>query len=101
MANKTEFCHYYNSEETNPFKDADKSLFWEYERVWASDDTTISDDDIDEYINIGLRTFEQYDGTPLSLKAVLFNRFCKWKSYSMLDCVDDFKDWYINKYKKG
>lgn len=105
-ANLTQYCSYYKGEKANPFegRSAEKSAFWNYERFWA--DTKMADDGehvtpidamVDDYIRDGLRTFEQYDNVPLSLKAVLYNRYLQWNETP----PDGFKQWYINKYRKG
>lgn len=51
-----------------------------------------------EYTNAGLSNFEMYDGVPITLKAVLFNRYCK---YAERTDIEGFKDLYQSTYIKG
>ena len=78
MADKTfllRFCRHYKGQEHNP--DPQDSV-WRYERFWVEmsmSDTPDFSRQLDEYIEAGLTDFNAYDGTPLTLKAVLYNRF--------------------------
>lgn len=47
------------------------------------------------YINYNLETFNVSDGVPISLKALLFNRYTHWESYFT---AEGFKEWYISSY---
>lgn len=99
-------CKYYKGGDTCPFTDNDGSMFWFYEKAWvismSSDSPTLLlDEYIDDYIRVGLRNFIDMDDTPLSLKALLFNRFCKWSGGSQSECVGAFKKFYIYDYLKG
>ena len=47
------------------------------------------------YIEFGLETFSLDDGVPLSLKAILFNRYMHW-SYG--GTVAGFKTFYFEHY---
>lgn len=38
--------------------------------------------------------FEKYDDTPITLKALLFNRFGYWFSGGLMEMVDPFKKYY-------
>lgn len=51
---------------------------------------------LEEYLRAGLRTFNMYDDTPATLKAVLFNRFMQ--QAEGLARVEDFKRWYDRFY---
>lgn len=98
-------CHYYKGEKECSFKDENKRLFWEWERWWY-EQTVLSDDAgcsrisplLDEYFQAELSSFEIYDNTPITLKAVIFNRHCK-----LMERVDvsGFKSLYLEQYKKG
>lgn len=99
------FCRYYKGEKENPFegKDQNKAMLWFYERTWVFDtlkayenNVDVFSDILDEYVNVGLGTFQQADGVPASLKAVLFNRYAKGGN-SLQDEVEPFKKFY-NKY---
>lgn len=101
----THNCHYYKGEQQNPFEgiDQNKAMLWFYESVWARETSQPNSDCyasiVDEYNFAGLTDFEQGDGVPLSLKALLFNRYCKG-CYSMLDAVEPFKKFYREYYIK-
>jgi len=101
-----QFCRYYKGENDNPFdgKDGTKAMLWFYERVWIDEMQEIAKDKeqkeshssfdyLDEYLNYGLADFEKMDNIPISLKALLFNRYAK-SSYSMRDAVKPFKQFY-------
>lgn len=97
-------CRYYKGENECPFKNEDEKLFWSWERWWY-EQTALSNDAgcsrispfIDEYLKAGLANFEIYDNTPITLKAVIFNRYCKLGE--RVD-IDGFKRLYLNKYRK-
>lgn len=97
-----QFCRYYKGEKVCPFTD-ERLSFWDLEKSWISayenGQNDFLDECIDEYTSIGLATFEWDDDVPVSLKALLFHRYCK-NSYSMMDAINPFKDWYVNKYRK-
>ena len=93
----TKLCRYYKGEKENPYKNGNKALFWDYERVWI--DLSVDKDEmlgnmLDEYISAGLSEFEMQDDTPVALKALLYNRFCHWQ---MADTAS-FKKWYCDTY---
>lgn len=93
------FCRYYRGESDNPFKNDDtRAILWDYERTWVSDNLKDGDfsDYLNDYIAVGLQDFAKYDDTPVTLKAMLFNRYAK-SEYSMQSAVPRFKDFY-NKY---
>lgn len=107
MANKKDyikFCRYYKGEKDNPYKGGYEALFWDYEKGWVEASLIKFEflfEYISDYIGVGLRDFEKTDDTPLSLKALLFNRFCHWDSGSAVDCVEPFMDFYLNVYIKN
>ena len=89
------FCRYYKGEKECPGNK--KASFWEYERKWV--DLSMSKDDIlgnmlDEYIAYGLGDFEKMDNTPITLKALLFNRYSHWMGCDTYG----FKNWYRKEY---
>lgn len=51
-----------------------------------------------EYTDAGLSSFELYDGVPITLKAVLFNRYCK---YAESVDIEGFRKLYRATYIKG
>lgn len=99
------FCRYYKGETKNPFdeKDQDKAMLWFYENCWIEQVSTgkgkeIMMEYISEYSNAGLSMFEINDEIPVSLKALLFNRYSRG-AYSMADAVEPFKEFYHKYYK--
>lgn len=81
----THLCIYYKGEKEYPFREADKQMFWLGEKWWTEQTELASDAGCEriapilkEYTNAGLSNFEMYDGVPITLKAVLFNRYCKY-----------------------
>ncbi len=54
---------------------------------------------IGDFIGLGLGDFSNDDGVPLSLKALLFNRFAK-SCYSMQSAVEPFMEFYRQYYFK-
>ena len=94
-------CRYYHGEKEAPKPDV-KAMFWQYERRWLQLMTdakgTTLEDMIDDYNLAGLAHFQMQDDTPLSLKALLFSRFCHWRSASLQDCAEEFQKWYQEEY---
>lgn len=94
-------CKYYKGERTCP-SDTNE-MFWNYERSWMGyrldADSDFLHNCLEDYHNAGLFDFEQNDGVPDTLKALLFDRFCHWNSGTMLECVEPFKKFYRNKYR--
>lgn len=99
-------CRYYKGEDNSPFQDDnDASYFWDIERVWVNNNLIEDKHDIltkmvDEYHSVGLFDFQSTDNIPLTLKAMLFNRFMKG-GLSMSDAVEPFKRFYSNVYMKS
>lgn len=74
-----------------------KAFLWEYEKKWVElmiNDNPLLDGMISVYISNGLRDFEQMDNTPLTLKALLFNRYSHW----LKEDADGFRRWYKTEY---
>ena len=78
-----------------------------YEKDWLmsmlrgyenKDKPSIIDSYLTEYNLAGLSLFEMHDSVPVTLKALLFNRFAK-TCYSMADAVKPFKEFYNEYYK--
>ena len=100
-------CRYYNGVDEVPDSLPEgKDIFWDYERVWTGWVLEGSDrlqKNIDYYT-------EEYDlpnllpgndGTPLGLKALLFNRYDHWVGFmggSRDEYAMSFKEWYLDKY---
>lgn len=97
-----DYCRYYKGEDKNPYSD-ERSLLWDYERDWCEmqrKKSDLLDTIMSDYNVAGLEDFECVDGTPVSLKAFLFNRYCHWSSGSPIECVEPFKQYYVETYKK-
>lgn len=74
-----------------------KCSFWEYERYWV--DFSMSDKGylsyiVGEYKQRGLSEYKRNDGTPISLKAILFNRYEYWNNSNNI--INDFTEWFDN-----
>ena len=105
MVNKKDlikFCRYFKGE-AEPSKETNV-LFWEYEKVWVELSENPKEDSenfkmvgnwLDDYLRAGLSLFKNDDGVPITLKALLFNRYTHW-----MQTNDGFKEWYINQYKQ-
>ena len=74
-----------------------------YEECWIrfhDKDEAYLDAVTQEYISAGLKDFSSDDGTPISLKAVLFNRYIHWGNpYNYEEECQGFKNWYISHYR--
>ena len=80
------------------FQLQDSSIFWFYESCWVR--MTINRECgleyCEDYIHMGLEDFLKDNGTPITLKALLHNRYFHWnEGYGR---AEDFKNWYINNY---
>ncbi len=82
-------------------------MLWMYEKDWIvlmlrelsdSNGQLILDSYLDEYSLAGLSQFEAQDSVPITLKALLFNRYAK-QSYSIVSAVESFKQLYKEYYK--
>lgn len=102
-------CRYYNGEHEVPMwiKEIGKELLWDYERIWVemhflkkTEDLKSNEkffkDKIRYYKKQGLGHFNDKDGVPISIKALLFNRYEHWTGGT----VDGFKEWYREQYLK-
>lgn len=104
-------CRYYNGEEEFPDSlPEEKAIFWDYERVWIRWNLEGFDrlqEDIDYFTEVYdlPHLLPSDDGTPLGLKALLFNRYDHWVgiygSQSREDYALNFKSWYIREYIAG
>ena len=93
-------CRYYNGEEYPP--EAVDSLMWGYEEAWVRmvlENNPTPQKCLDYYTKEfdlpSILPFEE-DGTPLGIKAILWNRLDHWSYYPAN--ADDFKNWYLNNY---
>lgn len=92
------FCRYYHGESECKLKDSQQCALWLYERAWVNsmktEDETLSRY-LDEYIDRGLTSFCETDNVPVTLKALLFNRYV---STAEMTDVNAFKKWYKDNY---
>ena len=98
-------CRYYKGEATNPYDgiDQNKAMLWFYESFWVNEMCRVQNEVfvyaeyVDDYQRAGLGSFAANDNVPLSLKALLFNRYAR-TAYSMADAVEPFKEFYVMYY---
>ena len=101
MEDLIKYCRYYKGEEFCPediSKDENESL-WYYEQLWVKRDELRDEKGYNTtgYIDYGLKDFNADDGVPITLKALLFNRYCHWSGGYGND-VEGFKKWYKKYY---
>lgn len=86
-------CFYYGK---NIPEDCGAHVGHMYEENWVqfhfNDDDFLLNETIN-YIRAGLGDFCADDGVPMSMKAILFNRFCHW---GYCETPDTFREWYGN-----
>lgn len=92
------YCRYYDGKTDT--QGGNVHLFAKYEKMWCEYQHTKNDaqlyrNSIAEYIYNGLMMFADYDKAPISLKALLFNRYCHWQYGG----ANEFKYWYDNTYR--
>ena len=71
---------------------------WNYECFWVKkndDENTKHVFDANGYYENDLKEFEPNDGTPIGLKALLWNRYEHWTSGTL----EGFKEWYLKYYQ--
>ena len=103
-------CRYYNGEEEVPNTlPKGKEIFWDYERVWVKwvlegyPNLQKSIDHYTEAYNLP-NLLPESDGTPLGIKAILFNRYDHWIGYMggpKEKYAQEFKEWYLSLYVAG
>ena len=99
--NYIQYCRYYHGEENCPESieqlPAGKAL-WFYEKRWVEFNMEGEDLhwELDEFNAYGMSDFSTDDGVPVSLKAILFNRY--YKGGYMEVGGASFKKWYQNTY---
>lgn len=92
-------CRYYKGDKDCESTDKDIETLCNVERMWVERmKTEDSDFDelLDEYITLGLTSFSETDDVPVTLKALLFNRFTQYND--RID-VEAFKKWYKKHYE--
>ena len=96
-----ELCRYYKGEKENPYKEEqNKACLGSYERAWLLEFTKPQSrllmSYLSQYTAVGLTCFSTDDNVPITLKALLFNRYARTQ-YSNYEAVESFKRFY-NKY---
>lgn len=94
-----QYCRYYKGGDVCPFDD-ERQMLWFYEQSWVT--AMLNDDDmleeyISDYVIVGLHDFSVTDDVPMSLKALLFNRYAK-TAQSMVSAARPFRDFYKRFY---
>lgn len=105
MNDLIKYCRYYKGEKECPesINEKGKSNIWFYEQIWVEREDLRDENEYNtlEYIRAGLKDFNVDDGSPLTLKALLFNRHTHWcGGYGLESDTKNFKEWYINNYLK-
>ncbi len=100
-------CRYYNGEDEVPGSLPEgKAIFWDYEQVWVRWMLEGSDK-LQKKIDYFTREYDlphllsEDDGTPLGLKALLFNRYDYWNGFmggSREAYAQNFKEWFFDEY---
>lgn len=98
-------CRYYKGEQECPqnITDIQMEIIWYYEQLWVEREELRNETEsyIIEYNYAGLKDFNTDDGTPITLKALLYNRHNHWSgSFEKGQDVINFKNWYLNTYIK-
>ena len=97
------FTQYYKGSGTEPTdNENNKRLIWEYEAFWAEHEEERSNDHprMQEYISDVLPLFNEDDGIPNSLKALLYNRYTHWMGgYALADDVRKFREFLYSHYR--
>lgn len=91
-------CKYYKGNENEQPKDGDPLICWNTEKAWINRTLENHEDDIfglNSYIEAGLQNFQQYDGVPITLKALLFSFYSKISE--RID-IEAFKRFYLVNY---
>ena len=79
-------CRYFKGEAGNPYtgKDQDKSMFWDYERMWVEQGGVYEDPEVaqDKYLEspciAKIKKEDAWWSVPVSLQILLFNRYVYW-----------------------
>ena len=74
------------------------AIAWKYECFWVEKNVEENMKDVfeaNEYYAEELKGFEPNDGTPIGLKALLWNRYEHWS----FGTLESFKEWYRKYYQ--
>ena len=98
------FTRYYKGPGTEPLdNENNQRLIWEYEELWAEYEEERSDEHprMQEYMRDVLPIFNEDDGIPMSLKALLYNRYTHWLGgYALADDVRKFREFLYSHYRQ-
>lgn len=77
-----------------------KRLVWGYEKTWVrfnldQEHSRYLDEMVDDFMACGLEDLNNADNTPISLKALLFNRYAHWSGGYGSD-KEGFEAWYLS-----
>lgn len=92
-------CLYYKGEKECP-KSIDEigmGNIWNYEQMWVEREELRDENKLAEYIRAGLKDFNADDGTHITMKALLFNRYEHW-SGGYGNTAENFREWYKGYY---
>lgn len=88
-------CRVYKGEDSCP--NNKNALIWDYERHWVTHPEIKWTEEIGDLHRLGLDKFlKDDDGTPLTLKAQLLNRYAHW--VGLYDGGEGFVKWYKDFY---
>lgn len=101
MEDLLNLCKYYKGEDECPVELSRKgyATIWRYEKIWVENPAFRNELDVKtntnfyEYKQAGLIDFNVDDGVPVTLKALLFNRYRYW-SGEYENVPEGFKQWY-------
>lgn len=103
MEQLLKICRYYKGETECPeiLVQKNKDLLWYYEKLWVERDEFRDEANYNtiEYFHYGMKDFNIEDGIPVTLKALLFNKYIHWfGGYCMENDTKNFKEWYWGFY---
>ncbi len=95
------FCRHYQGEAEPPARlGYENRNLWKYEEIWVGMMENGSENAFEDFLSAyhrdGLSKMCETDNVPMTLKALLYNRF-QFHNDGMGN-VEDFKKWYIEKY---
>lgn len=98
------FTRYYKGHGTEPQNTGNNErLIWGYEQMWAENEEERSDEHprMKEYVTDVLPLFNEEDGIPNSLKALLYNRYTHWMGgYALEEDVKNFREFLYVHYRQ-
>ena len=95
-----QFTQYFKGEIECP-KSCLNCNFWSYEKMWVENEAERAEDHprVLEYQRYVLPFYNEDDSIPLSLKALLYNRYSHWNSgFPIENEINGFKEFLQDKY---